>query len=50
MEFLYFAMLKTHYRQPINWTRKGMVEAALELHSLPPAIWPLHHSSPSPGA
>ena len=31
---LYFAMLKTHYRQPINWTRKGMVEAALELHSL----------------
>jgi cysteinyl-tRNA synthetase len=31
---LYFAMLKTHYRQPINWTRKGMVEAALELNSL----------------
>jgi cysteinyl-tRNA synthetase len=31
---LYFAMLKTHYRQPINWTRKGMVEAALELDSL----------------
>jgi cysteinyl-tRNA synthetase len=28
---LYFAMLKTHYRQPINWTRKGMVDAALEL-------------------
>ena len=27
-------MLKTHYRQPINWTRKGMVEAALELNSL----------------
>jgi cysteinyl-tRNA synthetase len=31
---LYFAMLRTHYRQPINWTRKGMVEAALELNSL----------------
>ena len=31
---LYFAMLKTHYRQPINWTRKGMLEAALELNSL----------------
>ncbi len=31
---LYFAMLKTHYRQPINWTRKGVVEAALELNSL----------------
>jgi len=31
---LHFTMLKTHYRQPINWTRKGMVEAALELNSL----------------
>src|SRR5262245_59669525 len=31
---LYFAMLKTHYRQPMNWTKKGMVEAALELNSL----------------
>jgi cysteinyl-tRNA synthetase len=40
---LYFAMLKTHYRQPINWTRKGMVEAALELHSLRQHLAP-HHS------
>ena len=30
-----FLMLKTHYRQPINWTRKGLVEAALELHRFP---------------
>ena len=37
---LYFAMLKTHYRQPINWTRKGMVEAALELNSLRQALAP----------
>jgi cysteinyl-tRNA synthetase len=27
-----FAMLRTHYRKPINWTRKGLQEAALELH------------------
>jgi cysteinyl-tRNA synthetase len=25
-------MLKTHYRQPINWTRDGLRNAALELH------------------
>jgi cysteinyl-tRNA synthetase len=37
---LYFTMLKTHYRQPINWTRKGMVEAALELNSLRQALAP----------
>src|SRR5262245_8744901 len=37
---LYFAMLKTHYRQPINWTRKGMLEAALELDSLRQALAP----------
>src|SRR5262245_32944782 len=42
---LYFAMLKTHYRQPINWTRKGMVEAALELNSLRQHL----ASQPSPG-
>ena len=32
---LRFLMLKTHYRQPINWTRKGLAEAALELHRFP---------------
>lgn len=29
---LRYAMLKSHYRQPINWTRKGLQESALELH------------------
>jgi cysteinyl-tRNA synthetase len=29
---LRFFMLKTHYRQPINWTRAGLQKAALELH------------------
>ena len=29
---LRYTMLKSHYRQPINWTRKGLQEAALELH------------------
>jgi cysteinyl-tRNA synthetase len=28
-----FAMLKSHYRQPINWTKHGLMEAALELQS-----------------
>jgi cysteinyl-tRNA synthetase len=28
---LRFLMLKTHYRQPINWTRDGLKQAALEL-------------------
>jgi cysteinyl-tRNA synthetase len=28
-----FAMLKCHYRQPVNWTRHGLMEAALELQS-----------------
>ena len=28
---LRFAMLKTHYRQPINWTRKGLQDATWEL-------------------
>ena len=37
---LYFTMLKTHYRQPINWTHKGMLEAALELDSLRQALAP----------
>jgi len=40
---LYFAMLKTHYRQPINWTKKGMVEAALELNSLRQHLGAHHH-------
>ena len=31
---LRFFMLKTHYRQPINWTRDGLKQAALELHKL----------------
>jgi cysteinyl-tRNA synthetase len=31
---LRFLMLKTHYRQPINWTRDGLQQAALELHKL----------------
>jgi len=44
---LYFAMLKTHYRQPMNWTRKGMVEAALELHSLRQHLAP-HHAPAEP--
>jgi cysteinyl-tRNA synthetase len=26
-----FAMLRTHYRQPINWTREGLTQAALDL-------------------
>ena len=30
-EVLRFQMLKTHYRQPINWTRKSSEEAAIEL-------------------
>jgi cysteinyl-tRNA synthetase len=38
-----FLMLKTHYRQPINWTRAGLMEAALELHGF--AQWVL----PQPG-
>jgi len=46
---LYFAMLKTHYRQPINWTRKGMVEAALELHSLRQHL-PAPYAAAEPGA
>jgi cysteinyl-tRNA synthetase len=29
---LRYLMLKTQYRQPINWTRSGLQEAALELH------------------
>ncbi|WP_436640450.1 cysteine--tRNA ligase [Microbaculum sp. FT89] len=33
-EVLRFAMLKTHYRQPINWTHKGIVEATLELQGI----------------
>ena len=35
---LRFAMLKTHYRQPFNWTRKGLQEAALELHRFAPHV------------
>ena len=31
-------MLKTHYRQPINWTTHGRVEAALELESFAQVI------------
>jgi cysteinyl-tRNA synthetase len=27
-----YVMLKTHYRQPMSWTRKALVESALELH------------------
>jgi len=30
-EVLRYQMLKTHYRQPINWTRKSSEEAAVEL-------------------
>ena len=32
-EVIRFAMLKTHYRQPINWTQKGLMDAALELQT-----------------
>ncbi|MEX2165730.1 MAG: cysteine--tRNA ligase [Methyloceanibacter sp.] len=32
-EVIRFAMIKSHYRQPINWTRHGLMEAALELQS-----------------
>src|SRR6185295_3116770 len=31
---LRFAMLKTHYRQPIDWTRNGLLQAAMDLHGL----------------
>ncbi len=28
-----FAMLRTHYRQPINWTREALLQAGMELAS-----------------
>jgi cysteinyl-tRNA synthetase len=33
-EVLRFAMLKTHYRQPIDWTVRALEEASSNLHSL----------------
>ena len=30
---LRFAMLKAHYRQPINWTNRGLIEASAELQT-----------------
>jgi cysteinyl-tRNA synthetase len=32
-EVIRFAMLKGHYRQPLNWTRRSLMEAALELQA-----------------
>jgi cysteinyl-tRNA synthetase len=29
-----FAMLRTHYRQPINWTREGLKQSALDLFTI----------------
>ncbi len=37
-----YLMLKTHYRQPINWTRDGLQQAALELSKLAKHVSGIH--------
>ncbi len=38
-EVVRLAMLSSHYRQPINWTEKGLVDASEELLHWSTALW-----------
>ncbi|MGB7097822.1 MAG: cysteine--tRNA ligase [Xanthobacteraceae bacterium] len=44
-EVLRLAMLSSHYRQPINWTEKGVVEASEELLHWSTALWQVSEGS-----
>ena len=47
-EVLRFNMLRTHYRQPIDWTVKGLEESQKTLHSWADAVQP-HGLDPEEG-
>jgi len=44
---LRFAMLSTHYRQPINWTKQKLEEAAIALDNMRVFSWPKDDAQPS---
>ncbi len=44
-EVLRLAMLSSHYRQPINWTEKSLIEASEELLDWSAALWQVSEGS-----